>query len=84
MGLVSTVDFMLAAGNQEGVVTIFQIPKAPTPTTNGNDFERFVNNNLWDTNGSRSVCGFIIVLVIKKKSIMVFLLDSKIRRFRPP
>jgi hypothetical protein len=27
--VVSTVDFMVAAGNDEGIVTVFQIPKIP-------------------------------------------------------
>jgi len=27
--VISTVDFMVAAGNDEGIVTVFQIPKIP-------------------------------------------------------
>lgn len=27
--VISTVDFMVAAGNDQGIVTVFQIPKTP-------------------------------------------------------
>jgi hypothetical protein len=27
--VISTVDFMVAAGNDQGIVTVFQIPKMP-------------------------------------------------------
>lgn len=27
--MISTVDYMVAAGNEHGVVTVFQIPKSP-------------------------------------------------------
>jgi hypothetical protein len=27
--VISTVDFMVAAGNDQGIVTVFQIPKIP-------------------------------------------------------
>lgn len=29
MQVISTVDYMVAAGNEHGVITVFQIPKSP-------------------------------------------------------
>lgn len=32
MQVISTVDYMVAAGNEHGVITVFQIPKSPPDT----------------------------------------------------